>query len=217
MMDSKDRALMMGHKFQMLDSEFHLSAAEIKKLLNANLSARDAALVRALAETGIRRFELANLETRDLDLANHLLTVRHGKGNKSRQVPITAELLNRLNTILSLGFGVPIFRGRNGGRLSLRQINRIVAKAARKAGLKSPNPRYRNVGCHLLRHSFARLWKSRNGSIESLSKILGHSSVKTTWDLYGTESLADVQANYRKIMSRPLIDSTNPKIRGNGF
>jgi integrase len=189
-------------KFQMPNSGFHLSAIEIRKLLNADPSARNAAIIRTLVETGIRRFELAFLETRDLDPAHHFLTIRHGKGNKSRQVPITVELLTCLNAIVSSNPCASIFRGRGGGRLSFKQINRIVAKAASKASLSSPNPRYRNVGCHLLRHSFARLWKSKNGSIESLSKILGHSSVKTTWDLYGTESLADVKQNYEKTIRK---------------
>ena len=30
----------------------------------------------------------------------------------------------------------------------------------------------------------------------TLSKILGHASVKTTWDIYGTEGLRDIQINY---------------------
>ena len=36
--------------------------------------------------------------------------------------------------------------------------------------------------------------------IETLSKILGHTSIKTTLDEYGTEDLEDVQENYKKIM-----------------
>jgi integrase len=49
------------------------------------------------------------------------------------------------------------------------------------------------------RHSFAREWKKRGGSIETLSKILGHTSVKTTLDEYGTEDLQTVQENYSKV------------------
>ena len=38
-------------------------------------------------------------------------------------------------------------------------------------------------------------------SIESLSKILGHTSVKTTLDEYGTEDLGTVQENYNQVIA----------------
>jgi integrase len=68
--------------------------------------------------------------------------------------------------------------------------------------VSNPNPRYRYVTCHLLRHSFARQWKAKNGSIESLSKILGHASPATTLTVYGTESLTEVRRNYDSTMRR---------------
>ena len=64
-----------------------------------------------------------------------------------------------------------------------------------------PNPKHENITCHLLRHSFARNWKKQGGSTESLAKVLGHTSVKTTLDEYGTEDLEEVQSNYEKVMS----------------
>lgn len=42
--------------------------------------------------------------------------------------------------------------------------------------------------------------KKRDASIETLSKMLGHTSIKTTLDEYGTEDLEDVKENYKKIM-----------------
>jgi hypothetical protein len=38
------------------------------------------------------------------------------------------------------------------------------------------------------------------GELESLSKILGHTSIATTIDLYGTKSLADLQEDYYRVM-----------------
>lgn len=95
----------------------------------------------------------------------------------------------------------PIFLSLRGLPISTRSLNRIVADAGQRAGIKNPNPKYNGqLTCHLFRHSFARTWKGKGGSIESLSKILGHSSTATTIDLYGTESIDDVQANYERIM-----------------
>ena len=96
----------------------------------------------------------------------------------------------------------PVFQSRNGQYLSVRQINRIVANTGRRADVKNPNPKYDQITPHLFRHSFARLWKDRGGDIETLSKIMGHRSVKTTWDLYGTQGLSDVRRNYSQIMRK---------------
>jgi site-specific recombinase XerD len=82
--------------------------------------------------------------------------------------------------------------------MSLRNINYILTRVGREAGVCTPNPRYVGVGPHLIRHSFARNWKRSGGSIESLQKILGHASVKTTLDCYGTEDQREVEANYRQ-------------------
>jgi integrase len=81
-------------------------------------------------------------------------------------------------------------------------LNAIVAEAGRRAGVTNPNPKRSAITCHLFRHSFARLWKDRGGDIEALARILGHASVKTTWDLYGTQSLDDVRRHYRRVLER---------------
>ena len=93
-----------------------------------------------------------------------------------------------------------MFTNSRGEKLTVRQINNIVARAGERAGLGNPNPKYKNLTCHLFRHSFARQWKKQGGSTESLSKILRHTSIKTTLDEYGTEDLEDVQENYERMM-----------------
>ena len=84
----------------------------------------------------------------------------------------------------------------------MRQIKRIIVNAGKKAGVENPNPKYENITCHLFRHTFARLWKEKQGSIETLSTILGHESVRTTWDVYGKESLEDIKHNYNKVIKQ---------------
>ena len=181
---------------QLANGEFSLSAREVNRLIEAAGSQRDRALIRLLAETGMRRHEAAALADTDIDCPQQLITIRSGKGRKQRMVPMTPQLANDLQQLVH---GQPpgrVFQSRQTGSLSTRQINRIVKAASRTAGVRHPNPRYQFVTCHLLRHTFARLWKAHRGSIETLSKILGHASVKTTWDIYGTEGLRDIQINY---------------------
>lgn len=191
------------------NSEYHLNETQLKWIIAAGKTRRDRTLLRLLAETGLRRAEACDLTVADIRFSDCLIVVCNGKGGKSRLVPITNTLLRELRETASENGPMYALPSRNGQRLSERQVNRIVASAGRRARLVSPNPHQKNVTCHLLRHSFARLWKQHAGSIESLSKILGHTSVKTTWDLYGTEGLSDLQANYRKMMRKFDISQQN--------
>ena len=187
---------------QLTNAEFALTASQVEQLIRGATDHRDRTLIRLLAETGVRRSEAAALTWIDIDGGNRLVVIRNGKGGKLRVIPITAGLALAIHAMDDGRFDSHLFLSRQSRPLSVRQINRIVAATGRRAGVSHPNPKHHQVTCHLLRHTFARLWKAEGGSIESLSKILGHSSVKTTWDVYGTESLADIQANYDKTMGQ---------------
>ena len=183
------------------DAEYHLSWPELDRLIRGASNMRDRALIILFVDTGIRRFEAAQLLCGDLDIAQGLLIVRRGKGNKLRMLPISERLKIELQRVISTSPDKPLFRTTADGALSTRQINRIIAFAGWRAGIHNPNPRQRNVTCHLLRHSFARHWKDAGGNIETLARILGHSSVKTTWDLYGSLSIEDIKRHYQKLIN----------------
>lgn len=185
---------------QLKNSEYHLRPSEIKKIIYGTKNFRDRCLLKMFAQTGIRRAEIANLDLRDLDFEKNLIQVREGKGGKSRTIPMTDELASDLKHLMRGRKTGALFESNRGGQLTLRQINWIVAKAGELSGIKNPNPKHSRIACHLFRHSFAREWKKKGGSIETLSKILGHTSIKTTLDEYGTEDLEDVKENYKKIM-----------------
>jgi len=189
---------MLEGSFQVRNSEFHLSPDELARLIAGANTERDRLMIVVLAYTGIRRAELRGLQPGDIDSTTERLIVRRGKGGKLRIVfvpqPVATDIC-RFAAEHGAGF---IFPGRNGGPMSLRNINYIVTRVGKRAGIPTPNPRYVGVGPHLLRHSFARNWKRSGGSIESLQKMLGHASVKTTLDCYGTEDLREVEANYRE-------------------
>lgn len=191
----------MSTSQQLKNSEYHLKPNEVKKVIYApSLPYRDRCILKTLAQTAIRRAELAALDVRDVLFDKQLIEIREGKGGKSRTVPITEELASDLRHLVANRKNGPIFVSQRGGNLTPRQVNWIVARAGELAGVKNPNPKYEHLTCHLFRHSFAREWKKRGGSIETLAKILGHSSVKTTLDEYGTENLEDIQDNYRRII-----------------
>lgn len=187
---------------QLKNSQFALKPAEVRKVVYACPTPRDRCLVATLAVTGMRRAEVAALDARDLNLEARRLTIRSGKGNKQRTVPITEELASDLRLLIGKRATGPLFLSNRGAALTPRQVNRIVAHAGVLADVKNPNPSTDgHLTCHLFRHTFARHWKQRGGDIESLAQILGHASSATTVDLYGTLSIDDVQASYDKITS----------------
>lgn len=185
-------------KYVAKNSEFHLSEDELNSLIAHTQSERDRLMVQLFILTGIRRAELRGLKIADIEFDRRRIIIRHGKGDKQRIVFIPTRLLSRLRRYCNTQTGKWLFPGRYG-QMSLRNINYVVASAGQRAGITHPNPRYRDISPHLLRHSFARHWKRAGGSLETLRRLLGHSSLRTTMDLYGVESQDEAEQHYRNI------------------
>lgn len=203
------RKLPPSPRSQHPNGEFCLTQAQLRRLVLAGRTPRDRTMIQLFCETGMRRAEVAALRIEDCRLADRVLVVRHGKGNKMRLVPLTLSMVTAVSALTGPSVQGPVFASSNGGHISLRQVNRIVADAGYHADILNPNPKYDHVTCHLLRHSFARHWKAKGGSIESLSKILGHSSPAITLTVYGRESLTDVRRNYDTTMRRVFPQDTS--------
>jgi integrase len=73
-----------------------LAPAQADKVLRvwqeaSNIHKRNQALIAVLALGALRRSEAAALQWRDMDFENGVITVRHGKGDKSREVPLAGD------------------------------------------------------------------------------------------------------------------------------
>lgn len=202
MRTTKRRDTGAARRVQGNNADYHLTVEQARRIVSGAATARDRVLLTLLAETGMRRAEIAALHLDDIRWQERRLVVRRGKGSKTRLVPVQLELLDRIRSLMNGSRTGPLFRGREGCDLSLRQINRIVADAGKRAGIQNPNPRYANITCHLFRHSFARWWKSRGGDIEVLAQILGHDSPHTTWQIYGSPNIDEVRESYLQMMKR---------------
>ena len=181
---------------QLPNGAYSLTAAEVSRLIASARNLRDRVLLLLLSHTGMRRFEAATITWGDIDMERRQLTVRSGKGGKQRVIPMTSQLSSELGRLAKHTNTGLVFQSRQAFGISVRQVNRIVAFAGNRAGIRHPNPRYRDVTCHLLRHSFARLWKASGGSIETLSHLMGHSTPFLTQVTYGREGFLDVQRNF---------------------
>jgi integrase/recombinase XerC len=153
---------------------------------------RDRAIVRLLMAAGLRLSEAAALQTGDVEIKarSGSVTVRSGKGNKRRVVPLNADARKALGEWLSVrpdgGAETALFVSQKGGALSARAMAEAVKNLGAKAGLEGLHP-------HLLRHSCAKNLVDQGIGIEKVAMILGHESLETT-RLYTMPSEADLQA-----------------------
>ena len=62
---------------------------------------RDFALAMMFLTTGVRLSELRNLDIGDVDLVNAVIKVRHGKGDKDREIPLSEQCIEALKVYYS--------------------------------------------------------------------------------------------------------------------
>ena len=142
---------------------------------------RDAALVGILYGSGLRRAEASALDLSDLDLRAGSLAVRHGKGNKARQVYLAsggAELLEAWLAVRGEEAGplfVPVLKSGKLAqrRLAPQSVRYVLQKRARAAGIKDFSP-------HDLRRTFVGDLLEAGADISTVQKMAGHRSVQTT-------------------------------------
>ena len=189
-----------GGKHQNDAASFTLSREEVERLFAAAASTRDDLILRTLYFTAVRREELTAINVEDVDLDRRRVYIRNGKGGKSRMVPLTADLTNRLRKHIGRRRKGPLFLSNRNAALSVRSVNHIVATTGERAGLTNPNPRLQHINPHLLRHSFVRHYLSAGGDLRKVSQIIGHANVAITHAVYGTASEEEIADEYETLM-----------------
>lgn len=129
-----------------------------------------------IANTGLRATEFCNL--RWTDLHGDSLTIT-GKGRKRRTVPLNKTCLTILNRLKVNKPTVlyPIFLSKSGGGLNKGALWLQFSRLATNASIPAFGP-------HALRHYFASQLLLKGVDIALVSKILGHSSIRTTEQCY---------------------------------
>ncbi|MGQ0442999.1 MAG: tyrosine recombinase XerC [Methylophilaceae bacterium] len=162
-----------------------LSIEQAVKLVDINddsiLSVRDHAILELFYSSGLRLSELVNLNIDQLDFAEGTVTVT-GKGNKTRMVPIGSHAIEALQQwlkqrtqCLTANFTEKaVFIGRQGRRISARNIQYRLKTWSIKQGINSP------VHPHMLRHSFATHVLQSSGDLRAVQEMLGHANISTT-------------------------------------
>ena len=185
-----------------------LDVDQVERLLAAAgqtdpLGLRDRALLEFLYGTGARISEAVGSAIDDLDLGPEAAAVLHGKGGRSRLVPVgqyarvalDAYLVRGRPTLVAAGRGTPrVFLNARGGPLSRQSAWTILHRAAGLAGLPVEGPHA--VSPHTLRHSYATHLLDGGADVRVVQELLGHASVTTTqvYTLVTVDRLREVYA-----------------------
>jgi len=161
-----------------------LKYEELERLLSAPKgndlrTLRDKAILETLFSTGLRLFELCNLN-RFIDLKEGEISIR-GKGGKIRVVFLSTkaknaiyEYLQKREDALEWLFVSIDKKGRILGKITPRTVQRIIEKYGKIAGIP------KRVHPHLLRHSFATDLLINGADLRSVQALLGHANISTT-------------------------------------
>lgn len=167
-----------------------LTAEQVQTVLKA-ANCRDRALVSVLVDTGLRRAELSALNWSDVDFQTGLVRVVRGKGGKFRTVATGAKTRRYL---LAWRRQCPniegaLFQTSQGERLEGDAIRRVCKRLGQRTGVQfSP---------HALRRTAATLLLKSGCDLETLRRILGHSSLEML-SVYVSLMDGDIQEAARK-------------------
>lgn len=153
-------------------------SATLLQAVSGQNEKRDYAILMLFLNCGIRRSELVGLNVSDV-YEDRIRVI--GKGNKERIVyfgsacrkAIDAYLEERNKKILTDNRA--LFGSRNGNRISVEAVHRLVKKALLQAGLDSTQ-----FSAHKLRHTAATMMLSGGVDVKTVQEVLGHENLNTT-------------------------------------
>jgi integrase/recombinase XerC len=163
-------------------------------------AARDRAIMETLYSSGLRVSELVGLNWRDIDDEIGMVTVRAGKGNKDRMVPLGEQAIDALKAwrqVMPIAWEPdgPVITNLRGTRLSTRSVEKIVAQRMIDTGLTA------TITPHGIRHCFATHMLNAGADLRSIQEMLGHASLATT-QRYTHVSVNHLKEVYRRAHPR---------------
>ena len=172
----------------------HMSTNAIQSILSqpdtsTDRGKRDAFLMLFLYKTGARVQELVDVRICDIQLSDTPRVLLHGKGAKSRAIPLRDDVVQHLKKYLALfhesesqysdQYLFYSVRNQKKKRMTEQNVRSIVSKygsMARETNKEVPE----QVHPHLFRHSWAMFLYQNGVDLTLISQWLGHAQFKTT-------------------------------------
>jgi len=194
-----------------------LTREEVKSILSqVDLTTvsgiRDKAILETLSSTGIRRKELASLRVCDINFDEASLSVRGGKGEKDRLIPIgeaalycILKYINEARPVLLKGTkSESLFLTPWGTKISDGSIGTIVKEYLEKAGITKKGSSI------LFRHTLATTMLDNGADIRYIQQMLGHKRLETT-QVYTHVSIGKLKEVHEKTHPARLKKNSDNK------
>ncbi len=167
-------------------------------------SLRDKAIIKLMANCGLRVSEVLNLRPGDINLTKGKLRVVDGKGGVDRDIPFipldTATILKQwkkrkpqsdyfFSNVRNNTKGM--FASSRGRKLAVRTVQSMIKNYTKRASIN------KNISPHTLRHTFATNYYRKTKDLEGLRKLLGHADISTT-QIYVTLANIDTENGMRQ-------------------
>jgi site-specific recombinase XerD len=190
-------------------------------------SLRNYAIIQVLLQTGMRLDECCQLTLDDIELGERSgrVTVRQGKGNKARVVPLNASarqalaeyVAPRLNcepTVRAVArswqhrpsdsSSTPLWQSQKKGILTTSAMRQMIDVLVHDTAARGLVPA--QTSAHTLRHTFARNYLAEHpGDLVGLASLLGHTSLDTT-RIYSQPTIEQLSVRIEQLSQNAYAD-----------
>jgi integrase/recombinase XerD len=168
-------AAIKSPKFHDHLAERILTLEQVREISIAARPGRDRAFIRFLYFSGARVSEACRLQWKHVRDGDGALRVTlHGKGKKTRHVPLPPTMLSDFQLLEKTRLSSYVFESCYGKALDSKDAWRIVRRAAKNAYCRLP------VSPHWFRHAHATHALRRGAPANVVQGTLGHASLSTT-------------------------------------
>ncbi len=174
-----------------------LSPDEVALLIGSASNLFHQTMLMTLYSTGMRRAELCNLKTTDIDSERMMVHIHQGKGGRDRDVPLSQKLLETLRVYWRwMKPKTYLFPGTvNNWRADVPVTTKVPWEACHQAAQRAGIAKH--VSPHTLRHCYATHLLESGTDLRTIQLLLGHAKLEHT-------------ALYLQLSQKHLTSGANP-------
>lgn len=152
----------------------HLSPAQCRTLLSAQMHLRERAIISLMLDSGIRLAECTALDLADVEHELMTMLIRNGKRGKQRVIVYAESTREALRAYLDVrgSAGDALFADKKWKRLRPATVYKLIKRIGKSVGL--------NVSPHTFRHTFCTEYLNAGGKLENAKVPMGHERLETT-------------------------------------
>lgn len=177
-----------------------LSELEVLRVIQAPTNLKHRTMLYLAYASGLRVSEVVRLKTTDIDPERGILRVRQGKGKKDRPTLLSQtawEMIQKYVDAELRSTSMWLFPGQHPrSHLHERSLQKVFKEALLTSGVM------KQVGIHVLRHSFATHLLENGTDLRYIQELLGHANPSTTerYTHVSTKNLKRIQSPLDRIL-----------------